>query len=102
MERNPLLANLVARAEQWRWSSLWHRSQQTGVPWLSDWPLPVPDDWLAYVNGVESESELSALRSAVLRGAPYGDEVWQQRTASALGLESALRRAGRPKKRQKE
>src|SRR5213079_76042 len=26
-ERNPLRANLVKRAEEWRWSSLWQRCQ---------------------------------------------------------------------------
>jgi putative transposase len=98
VERNPLRAQLVARAEQWRWSSLWHRCRATGVPWLSDGPLALPEDWLAYVNGVETEGELAVVRSSVLRGAPFGDEVWQQRTAAALGLESALRRVGRPKK----
>jgi hypothetical protein len=34
----------------------------------------------------------------VLRGAPYGDALWQQQTAKALGLESALRSPGRPGK----
>jgi hypothetical protein len=38
------------------------------------------------------------LRRSVLRGAPYGDEHWQEQTAKALGLESALRRPGRPRK----
>ena len=102
VERNPLRANLVARAEQWRWSSLWQRCHDTGVPWLSSWPLAVPDVWLAYVNGVETETELAALRSSVLRGAPYGDDIWQKRTAVALGLESALRRVGRLKKPQEK
>ena len=98
VERNPLRANLVGRAEHWRWSSLWHRDQATGVPWLSDWPLAVPEGWLDYVNGAESASELAALRRSVVRGAPYGDEAWQHQTAAALGLESALRRPGRPRK----
>ena len=98
VERNPLRANLSGRAEQWRWSSLWQRCQNTGVPWLSDWPLAVPEGWLAYVNGAESEKELVALRRSVARGAPFGDESWQQKTAAALGLESALRGPGRPKK----
>ena len=53
---------------------------------------------MKYVNRVEAESELAALRRSVVRGAPYGDEVWQQRTAAALGLQSALRRVGRPRK----
>jgi putative transposase len=81
VERNPLRANLVARAESWRWSSLWHRFHHTGVPWLSAWPLPLPDSWLQHVNGAETESELAALRSSVVRGAPFGEPTWQQRTA---------------------
>jgi putative transposase len=101
VERNALRANLVGRAEQWRWSSLWQRCQSTGVPWLSAWPLAVPQGWVEYVNGAQSANELAALRRSVVRGAPFGDEVWQQKTAAALGLESALRRPGRPKK-QKE
>ncbi len=40
VERNALRAQLVPRAEAWRWSSLWHRLQQTQVPWLSAWPTP--------------------------------------------------------------
>jgi putative transposase len=30
VERNALRANLVLRAEQWRWSSLWQRCRPTG------------------------------------------------------------------------
>lgn len=98
VERNALRANLVARAEDWRWSSLWHREHATHVPWLSEGPLPLPKNWKHYVNGVEPESELAALRRSVLRGAPFGEESWQVQTAAALGLESALRRQGRPNK----
>jgi len=99
VERNALRAKLVARAEDWRWSSLWHRGHATGVPWLHDWPVPMPERWLQHVNKPESESELAALRRSVMRGAPYGNELWQQQTAKALGLESALRSPGRPRKR---
>ena len=99
VERNPLRAQLVVRAEQWRWSSLWHRVQATQVPWLSEGPLPLPGDWTEYVNGAQTDSELAALRQSVFRGAPFGEETWQARTAAALGLQSTLRRPGRPKKR---
>jgi REP-associated tyrosine transposase len=99
VERNPLRANLVARAEEWRWSSLWHRVQATEVPWLTGvGPLPWPGQWTRSVNRVETDGELAALRRAVNRGAPFGDDTWQVRTARALGLESALRPRGRPKK----
>ena len=100
VERNALRANLALRAEHWRWSSLWHRCHVTGVPWLHAWPLPCPESWLEDVNGVETESELEALRRSVRRGAPYGDKSWQQETAVALRLESSLRRPGRPRKDQ--
>ena len=98
VERNALRANLVARAEQWRWSSLWHRCHATGVPWLQEWPVPAPEGWVDNVNQAETAGELAALRGSVVRGAPYGDEQWQAQTAKALGLESALRRPGRPRK----
>jgi putative transposase len=102
VERNPLRANLVQRAEHWRWCSLWHRCHSTGVPWLHEWPSALPANWVPHVNQVETEGELIAIRQSVLRGAPYGDELWQKQTAQALGLESALRRPGRPKKDENE
>ena len=95
VERNALRAHLVKQAEAWRWSSLWHRQQQTQVPWLSEWPVARPGQWTEYVNGVETESELVALRRSVVRGAPYGDPLWQKHTAEALGLQSAFRSRGR-------
>jgi putative transposase len=100
VERNALRANLVQRAERWRWCSLWRRGQgeeQAGC-WLHSWPIPHPADWADWVNGPQTEAELEALRRALVRGSPYGSEVWQQRTARRLGLEYTLRRRGRPKK----
>ena len=47
---------------------------------------------------VQEDDPLVALRRSVVRGAPYGDELWQQRTAKMLGLESSMRPRGRPKK----
>jgi len=98
VERNPLRANLVRRAEEWRWTSLWHRRNTAPTPWLCDGPLPLPKHWTAYVNQVQTELELAALRRSTARGAPFGDPTWQARTVIALGLESSLRDRGRPKK----
>jgi putative transposase len=98
VERNALRANLVEQAEQWRWSSLWHRVHETRVPWLSDWPVALPANWTKHVNAVQKESELTALRQSVLRGVPYGDDDWQKQTIEALGLQSTMRPRGRPRK----
>ena len=101
VERNALRANLVARAEDWQWSSLYQRRQRRtpeDYPALTDWPLERPRNWLSYVNGVETDSELEALRVSVNRGRPFGSESWQKQTAARLGLESTFRSRGRPKK----
>src|SRR5262245_25145631 len=57
VERNPLRAGLVGRAEQWRWSSLVYRAQGSLPGWLHPWPLPVPDGWLEHVNVPGTEAE---------------------------------------------
>jgi putative transposase len=100
VERNPLRANLVQRAEHWRWSSLWRRIQGDDQPreLLSPWPLPLPDDWLEHVNAPQSEAELEALRRSLQRGSPLGSLMWQKSMAVRLGLGHTLRPIGRPKK----
>ena len=102
VERNPLRANMVRRAEAWRYSSLWRRI--SGTPEsrriLSDWPLPRPRSWLQYVNQPQSEAELKAIRLSVQRGQPYGGDAWARATAARLGLESTFRARGRPRKQE--
>jgi putative transposase len=99
VERNALRAGLVQRAEQWRWSSLWYRVQGRAA-WLDPGPLPCPEPgaWLRHVNAPQTEAELAALRRAVVRGCPFGEDAWVQQTARQLGLQSSLRPRGRPKK----
>lgn len=99
VERNALRANLVARAEMWRWSSLWQWSRSERAVTLDNWPIPRPGGWLEFVNRVQTEKELQALRHSVVRGTPFGSPDWQQSTARHLGLESTLRPRGRPPKR---
>jgi len=99
-ERNALRANLVERAEDWRWSSLWRRVHGTTDDrrWLAPWPLPEPRGWPRLVNESQSDQELEAIRRIVIRGQPYGSERWVRDAAKSLGLESTLRRRGRPRK----
>lgn len=104
VERNALRANLVPRAEDWRWSSLAVRrmtpaqAKRNEVPLLADWPVDRPRDWLRAVNAAQSEEELDALRRAVQRGRPFGTPVWEKQAATRLGLQSTLRPRGRPRK----
>ena len=100
VERNPLRAGLVVRAEEWRWSSLWRRSKgpRQGTAWLATWPLPRPQAWVEWTNEPQTGAELEALRRCVARGQPYGSESWVQRITRRLSLEGTLRPRGRPRR----
>ena len=98
VERNALRANLVERAEDWRWCSLWRRLNGDRESLLSNWPLDIPADWFDWVNAAQTETELEVLRKCVNRGTPYGTEGWKTRMAKALRLESTLKPRGRPRK----
>ncbi|MEN6405886.1 MAG: transposase [Thermoguttaceae bacterium] len=98
VERNPLRANLVDEAEAWRWSSLWHRMDGNKAGLVDDGPLALPRRWRQHVEKPQTEAELEALQRSVVRGSPFGDPSWQQRTAKRLGLQSTLRARGRPRK----
>jgi putative transposase len=103
-ERNALRANLVEKAEEWRWGSLWRRTRGTAEQkrLLSTWPLPEPTRWTAHVNAAQSEAEVKAVREAIRRGCPFGSATWQKRTAGRLGLDWTLRARGRPRKQEQK
>ncbi len=104
VERNALRAGLVGRAEEWRWSSLWHRCQDArrAKPWLTEWPVARPRQWVRWTNEPQTEAELEALRRCVARGQPYGSERWVQRMIRRLDLETTVRPRGRPRKLNKK
>ena len=100
VERNALRANFVLRAEEWRWSSLWRRSNGTADErsLLAAWPLEIPANWLDQVNQNDDREELESIRRSVQRGRPFGQPEWQKEISKRLGLESAYRPTGRPRK----
>src|SRR5439155_15121021 len=100
VERNPLRAGLVRRAEDWRWGSLWRRERGSGDDRaiLAPWPVSMPRRWVAVVNAAQTAAEEEAVRAGLRRGRPVGEEAWVARTAERLGLEGTLRPRGRPPK----
>ncbi|MEN6494624.1 MAG: transposase [Thermoguttaceae bacterium] len=101
VERNPVRAKgiPVRKAERWPWSSAGNPGKDVERPELDPGPVPRGADWLDWVNRPLSDAELTALRTSVNRGTPFGHAHWQQRTAARLGLQSTLRPRGRPRKR---
>jgi putative transposase len=100
VERNALRAGLVRQAENWRWSSLYRRTQgnEEERSLLSDGPVPVGRLWSQHVNQPLTEAEIAAIRRSVTRGCPYGGDVWSKKVTRQLGLEHTIRPRGRPRK----
>jgi putative transposase len=59
VERNPVRAGFVSRAEAWPASS----AAPTSPVQLSPWPVPRPANWLDYVNDDPGGAELEAVRT---------------------------------------
>jgi putative transposase len=99
VERNPLRANLVQRAQDWRWSSLsCRREAKRGEDLLDPGPVAWPILWLRHVNQPQTDAELAALRKSIRRGTPFGNDDWVAQISRRLDLESTLRPRGRPPK----
>jgi len=96
IERNPVRAGLVERAQDWPWSSA--TLVGSGGPALHPGPVPRPTDWLEHVNQPQTEAEVERLRECLRRRRPFGESLWMSKTARQLGLEASLRPRGRPRK----
>ncbi|MFO0707321.1 MAG: transposase [Nitrospira sp.] len=94
VERNPVRAELVERADQWRWGSAGTRGS---VP-LHPWPMERPAEWANWVREVESNEQLVAVRRSVTKGQPFGSPPWVEQVAAQWNLGATLRGRGRPKK----
>ena len=88
VERNALRANLVERAEDWRWGSLWHRLNGNPRGLLDEEWMPKRSDWCEWVNAPQSAAELEALRRSGSTGEPFGKRTWAEATSKRLGLPS--------------
>ncbi|QDT44983.1 hypothetical protein Pan241w_51000 [Gimesia alba] len=99
VERNPLRANLVKKAEEWEYGSAWARQQKQAKPeWLATPKKPsLPRNWRALVNKPQTDTDLEAVRKCIVRGTPFGGDKWISNTAVRLSLESTTRPRGRPR-----
>jgi putative transposase len=94
VERNPLRAGLVSKAEDWPWSSLrWWKADSLPF-FLEIGPVRRPPDWVEFVNEPQTEAEQEAVRTCVRRQRPCGDDSWVLTTAHRLDLLWTLRNRG--------
>jgi putative transposase len=93
VERNPVRAKLVARAEDWPWSSARADSSGRDDSLVKVSPLlEMVHDWQAFLGSARPEGEVEELRKHLRTGRPLGDEAFVDR------LEGLVERVLRPKK----
>jgi putative transposase len=99
VERNPVRAKLVRACENWQWGSAWRRIHGSSreMKLLDPSPEPFPHRYRNWINTPDMAIDLERVRTAVVKGVPYGGEHWVLKMVKKYHLESTLRLPGRPK-----
>lgn len=98
VERNPLRAKLVKKAENWDFSSLARRLSNNPKKQkllASPWPIEEPENYLAFVNTPLNTEEEDTIRCSVNRGKPFGSDRWTGKIIEKYNLTATVRRRGR-------
>jgi len=88
VERNPVRAALIQRAEQYGWSSARAHCAMAQDPLLDParpyglWPI---EDWSAWLAEREDGARLQAIRRCTATGRPCGDKPFIERLQDQLG-----------------
>jgi hypothetical protein len=61
-------------------------------------PTDVPVRYSSWINTTEEKKVVESIRRSVVKGTPYGGEVWIEKMVINHKLQSSLRSPGRPKK----
>lgn len=107
IEANPLRAKIVARAEDYRWSS--YRVHGLGeadelvdrlvtFDELGAYPAVRQRRWAQKVHRALEPERLAEIRRSVATGLPYGSQRWVERLSKRLDLDLTIRPRGRPRK----
>ena len=100
VERNPVRAGMVERAEMYRWSSAAAHCGLRGDPIVE--PLPESPSsircWSMWLAEEEGEALLKAIRLNTSTGRPYGSEEFVRGLELRLGRRLLVRPGGRPRR----
>lgn len=107
IEANPLRAKIVARSDDYRWSS--YPVHGLGVAndlvdrlvtyeAISPSPAVRQRRWAEKVHRPLQEAMLASIRRSGESGRPYGEQSWVLRLAKRLDLDLTIRPRGRPRK----
>jgi len=100
VERNPVRAGIVARAEDYVWSSARPHAGLRRDPVLApDLPLLATiGNWAAWLQDEDDPAIVSLIRAKTMKGDPCGDAAFVARVGDVLGRDLARAARGRPRK----
>ena len=99
VERNPVRAGIVERAEDYPWSSAKAHVQRSKDPLLSNFYLMDEIiDWREYLQNDDDQEKLNALRKHARTGRPLGDKSFIEDLEGMLGRVLTKQRPGRKPK----
>ena len=101
VELNPVRAGLVARAEEWPWSSARHHLRLRRDPFVADVPDMPPeftDDWSGFLGHGLSGGSAEDLRRGERTGWPLGDAEFLKDLEQRLGQRVRPAKCGPPRK----
>ena len=87
VERNPVRAKLVARAEDYRWSSApAHCGGETDPLLTSQWPtVATIEDWSTWLGGGPDAEDERLIRELTYTGRPCGSDDFVRSAEAAVG-----------------
>ena len=101
VECNAKKGNLVKRAEDWRWSSVWRREnfnpKQKRGNFLSPWPVSIPNDYMLWLNEPQTKEEEEKIERSIEKNIPFGRDSWVDKIIKKYNLEQTTRGVGRPR-----
>ena len=100
VERNAKKANLVKKAEDWKWGSAYCLKYGTEKQkkLLSAWPIEKPKNYYDWLNEQQIEEDEKIIKKSIQKSSPFGGDNWVKLIVKRFNLESTLRSPGRPKK----
>lgn len=103
VEKNPVRARMVRKAENYRWSSAGAHCQKTASDLLTKKPvwkrkLDSIEDWSDWLAEDEDSEALKILRRNADKGLPCGSEGFIEKLERKAGRLLAYRAIGRPKR----
>lgn len=95
VERNPVRAGIVKKAEDYHWSSAKARIHKTSDPLLRDFYLTeeIPD-WREYLREPDENEKITALRKHMRTGRPLGPKSFLEDLERKLGRTLIKQRPG--------